>query len=543
MVLFLLSMEALLSGQPDSILYHAILVLVALTGMVIAAARRPSTQSQPTPQMLALAGVALGQLVPALTASTSDWAFPVERAADMISLALLAWAFVPALQPRKWPGIAWLAISAALTLAFLAATALSAPADWLPATHYNLTLPARLWSTWQIVASGVAVIGMGLQPSDRASDPTPLAGRIEAGSLALVAFGAILIGYDFHLLTLVGTLPDYPQPDNVAAWARCGQLIALPMLVGALLCPVLAARLNRGRHPTPGAAGGPTPPATERSASPTARIGSPDPAAGVSALGCQIHHSEPPDAAIAIRRSVEPTPDCPATRFDLGLMLLAAGQVRAAREEYESAMARATQLAATGMRGAVPLAHLWQQLDESTAQLDRLLARLNQARPWDNGPPAGAAADRAAIAAAAQCLRSQIKSLSVALEYAGQPPSGHVSACVSSFRFANACHNPQRDFLAHVVGETPTYPTDEVWVQFDYDGMRAGQAIVWKITVDGREDPALRVVHPWILAVRGRAVRRLRPPGGGRLGPGTCALEMYIQSYLVQCGSFFVAEP
>ena len=102
---------------------------------------------------------------------------PIERVADTGGLALLAWVFVPALHHQRWRGIAWLAFNALLSFAYLSATALAAPDSLLPALHYNLALPALLWSIWQVVAGVATVIGLALPAGERADEPAPLPGH------------------------------------------------------------------------------------------------------------------------------------------------------------------------------------------------------------------------------------------------------------------------------------------------------------------------------------------------------------------------------
>jgi hypothetical protein len=331
----------------------------------------------------------------------------------------------------------------------------------------------------------------------------------------------------------VGVLPGYPPPDNVAAWARCGQLIAYPLLMGALSFPLLAPRRARAKPAPPVSV-----PVADHAPSPPRPVSN-DGAAEAAVHAQQIDpngHLE--DAQETAAESVELPPAQLDRRFERGLMLLNAGHIEAAYTEYGNAMAEAAAyVAAAGTQDTPSRDSLWGQMDDSAARLDQLLARLGEE------PGSDTTADGAGIALAAQCLRDQIKSLCVALEYTGRPPQGHVTARLTPFEFATARHNPQSDLLDYVVCDAFPHPTQQVFVLFDYEGMQDGQNIVWKTFVDGKEEPTLRMAHLWSLGARGKAVHRLQAAGEPCLRPGTYTLEMYVQAYLVQWTGFSITKP
>ncbi len=255
------SIETLLSAQPY--VYHLIVLLAVFAGLFVAAGqwqrtrdRSPVLAHSACLQTIALAGAAalrVGQtLLPAVaerdTALVALLTLPAERVADLMSLALLAWAFVPLLQWRKWTGVAWLAVNALLGLLYVS---LTATGDWalvLPAVDYNLALPARIWGIWQVLISTVAIVGLLLSSRRPADEAAPPPGQVETGSLALVAFLAFLIGNGLHLLATAFTvLPAYLPPDNIAAWTRLGQVIGYPVLLMAVYSGVVAATPAPGR--------------------------------------------------------------------------------------------------------------------------------------------------------------------------------------------------------------------------------------------------------------------------------------------------------
>lgn len=230
-------METLISNAANSALYHQTMLLVSLAGLVIAAgswrsrrADRDATDRGRV-QVLGFAGVFILRLAPAVVSVDSVLAQPVERVTDISSLALLMWALVPAFHRRKHLSAVWLAMHGMLALGYLGVTAIADAGLVVPATHYNQVPPAHLLAIWQVLTVVAAIVGLAVITGEGATDMRP-----EMRSLVLLALGALLIGYDFHLLALAGVLPHYPAPDNVAAWVRCAQIIAYPVLVGALYC-------------------------------------------------------------------------------------------------------------------------------------------------------------------------------------------------------------------------------------------------------------------------------------------------------------------
>lgn len=236
-------MESLISTQFHSALYHQALLLVSLAGLALAAVSRPTREpppGQPPHLLSSFVGVFLLRLATTVVPFNSVAAQPVERITDMGCLALLTWIAVPAFNRHKYIGAAWLALHATLIAAYLGATVTLDAAILVPPTHYNLMPLAHLWAVWLVVTVVVAIVGLAMFGGGHALDRQP-----ETRCLVLLALGTLLIGYDFHLLALAGVLPPYPLPDNVAAWVRCAQIIAYPVLLGAFYS---TAQLSQRRH-------------------------------------------------------------------------------------------------------------------------------------------------------------------------------------------------------------------------------------------------------------------------------------------------------
>ncbi len=228
-----------ISTQPSSFTWHLITLLTLVTGLAIVwdqwqRSKRWGIQAiadEARTQTLAL-GVVIGlrilpTLVPLLAVpggAAAAWALSAERVIDMVSLALLAWAFVPPLRDNRELGIGWFAVNALALVAYTRTT--------LPPASLGVLSSEWVWSTWQVTASGLAVLGLIFSLVRRLDDPGSEA--IEERSLVLVAFCGLFLGYTLHLLTFAGVIAGYPVANNVAAWARLGQMVAYPVLVLAI---------------------------------------------------------------------------------------------------------------------------------------------------------------------------------------------------------------------------------------------------------------------------------------------------------------------
>ena len=159
-------------------------------------------------------------------------------------------------------------------------------------------------------------------------------------------------------------------------------------------------------------------------------------------------------------------------------------------------------------------------------------------------PPRDKLADPKVIVPAGQALNQQLKSLAVALEYTGKPPAGPVAATASPFQFSTAVKDDQGQPGDPVIANSFPNGTDEVLVTFDYAGMQDGQEVLYKVYVDGAEDPSWRLAAPWDLGAAGTAEKPLSLTYSDVfvLTPGQYTVEMYVNTHLVQQGSFVVEE-
>lgn len=248
------------------------------------------------------------------------------------------------------------------------------------------------------------------------------------------------------------------------------------------------------------------------------------------------------DATSMNRTALETSPSELWIQFDLGLSLLAAGQVDAAKAEYAKGMDFAAKQVADARAAnqEVP-SFLWWSLDDAALSVDAMLATLESG---EGMPPRDKMADPATIAPVGQAFSDQLKSLAVALEYTGKPSEGTIAAKISPFTFSA----PERDEEGNAIDEeaAESFPngTDEVLVTFDYEGMQDGQEVLFKVYIDGEEDPSWRIVSPWDLGASGTAEKPLSLAYSDVfvLAPGQYTIEMYVNSHLAQQGSFVIEE-
>ena len=221
--------------------------------------------------------------------------------------------------------------------------------------------------------------------------------------------------------------------------------------------------------------------------------------------------------------------------YDLALALLASGQTDEAQKVYAENMNAATQrVASARAAGQEPASTLWWSLDAAASDLDDLIWCIDTREC--SAPPIAAIAQSAQIKPLAAAMATQLKELSVALEYTGKPPD-MLSAVVAPFRFTQDLPN-QADAE---FGDTLTLPEEPVYVVFDYNGLRAGDLVVVKVLIAGEEDLRLRTVEEFSTDKFGSDGPNAFLPislGGVPLDEGDYRVEMFVNGRLAQQGEF-----
>jgi hypothetical protein len=74
--------------------------------------------------------------------------------------------------------------------------------------------------------------------------------------------------------------------------------------------------------------------------------------------------------------------------------------------------------------------------------------------------------------------------------------------------------------------------------------MTDGQEVVFKVYIDGTEDPSWRVISPWDLGASGSAEKPISLSYSDNfvLPAGSYVIEMYVNSLLAQRGGFVIEQ-
>jgi tetratricopeptide (TPR) repeat protein len=259
------------------------------------------------------------------------------------------------------------------------------------------------------------------------------------------------------------------------------------------------------------------------------------------------------ESADASRRALAADPNLFAVRCNLGLTLLADGNVEAARSEYAEAVRGVTQRVSEARdANREPPSSLWGYLDACAIDVDNLNRRLDdQARFWTQAPPRELIADTPEVRGEMQRLISEFKSTLVALEYTKDLPGERPNPNVSAFRFVSHRQDENDNYQYDSEGFAIYDPVEDgrfangvkkISIEFDYQEIKKGQKETWKIYRNGVEDPSLRVTAEWGLNDSGIAVKDISYAYSSVfvLRSGEYTIELYIDNYLVQRGTCMI---
>jgi tetratricopeptide (TPR) repeat protein len=247
------------------------------------------------------------------------------------------------------------------------------------------------------------------------------------------------------------------------------------------------------------------------------------------------------DAIKLNRETLAKSPDELWIRFNQAVTLLAAGQIEAGRADYKSGMDQSVQqVAAAKAARQEPPYLLWWSLDMAAVDLDDLTKTIDTG---DGLPAPYKLADADGARVAAQDLIAQLRSLSVGLEFNGQPPTRSLTATLSPFQFGQAVLDADGNLTDEITpAEEFVFGTNEVLVVFDYEGMQDGQEVVFKVFIDGAEDPSWRLIAPWELGESGTAQKPLSLSYSDAfvLASGVYEVDLFVDGQLAQRGKFTV---
>jgi tetratricopeptide (TPR) repeat protein len=243
------------------------------------------------------------------------------------------------------------------------------------------------------------------------------------------------------------------------------------------------------------------------------------------------------------RKALAASPEELWLKYDLGLNLMLGGKRDEGLAAYQEGIQFAIdKVVAAKAAGEETPSYLWYGLDDGADMLDGVL------RIIDNGegqPPFDKITEPEEVRAAGEALLYQLKSTAASLEYAGKAPAGQLTAEISPFSFVI----PEKDESGEVTGysepaEAFEYGIDEFSVVFDYANMPDGKDVLFKLYINGEEDPSWRILEPWQLGAEGNAEIPISYAYSDTFvfDPGEYIVEMYVDYQLAQRGWFVITE-
>lgn len=254
------------------------------------------------------------------------------------------------------------------------------------------------------------------------------------------------------------------------------------------------------------------------------------------------------EEAIAVNQiALQLDPTLIGVRTNQAISLLAQGRTTNAVAEYQLALDEATRLVTEARAaGAQAPSSLWYYLEAGASDLQSLVDIMSGTQnPWSYGPAnEDVIADQNTVLQVAIEQIRKLKEYAVALEYTGAPPVGAETVTVSAFSFVQDVFDENGEFVEYAPSQQNAFGTDEIGILFDFSDFRNGQEEVWKIYVDGVEDTALRVVDNWGVGESGSAIKYISYAFSNVFvfSPGRYDVELFIDSRLVQSGTFFVSD-
>lgn len=221
--------------------------------------------------------------------------------------------------------------------------------------------------------------------------------------------------------------------------------------------------------------------------------------------------------------------------FDLGLAYLASGEVTAAQAAYQRGLDGVEQRVAEAEAvGEIVSSDTWFYFDLGAGDIEGLLICIQDGF-CEGAPPAEQIAANADVISAAESLRIQLKEYATALEYNKQSPPSETTTVVTDVYFTTSDDLELDEFPVE---------TQEVIMNFTYDGFQDGEIVVVKIYVNGEEDASLRVFEMWELGAAGDAGLSISVGTGGAfiLTPGEYQIDMFVDGRLVADGGFYILD-
>jgi tetratricopeptide (TPR) repeat protein len=228
-------------------------------------------------------------------------------------------------------------------------------------------------------------------------------------------------------------------------------------------------------------------------------------------------------------------------KFDHALTLLAAGKIDEARAVYDEGMQiAASEVARAKESNSEPPSFLWEAMIDAADSLEGAVDSVS----GTEGAP-GNFVNPDALKTEGEKILVRLKSTAVALEYTGKPPADKLTAVISPLRFLETVKDDQGKVTGYKEpAETFANGLDEFAVEFNYQGMKDGQEVIFKLYNNGVEDPSWRIIEPWKLGESGVSEYLISYAYSDTFtfSPGQYTVELYVDHNLAQRGFFTIQE-
>ncbi|HUF37069.1 MAG TPA: tetratricopeptide repeat protein [Anaerolineales bacterium] len=235
-------------------------------------------------------------------------------------------------------------------------------------------------------------------------------------------------------------------------------------------------------------------------------------------------------------------------RLNQGLNMLAQGRFENAVEEYRLAVEEAErQIAEARATGQAVPPSLWYFMEAGVFDIQSLIDQAaGSPKSWTQAPAPhllNVDLDRLQTTGTSEIVR--LKEYIVSLEFFGTVPRPPTGRSVSEFAFVREIRDENGNFIDYEDATVNEFGTNAVGVLIDFTGFQNGEHLLWKVYVNGYEDPVLRSVDDWHSGESGSGVKWFSYAFSNVFvfTPGEYTVELYIDTRLMQTGIFTVLPP
>lgn len=255
---------------------------------------------------------------------------------------------------------------------------------------------------------------------------------------------------------------------------------------------------------------------------------------------CQYLLGEFEESTRTCQLGLQERPDNLQLVFQLGLNQLVSGREKEARATYQKGMEAAAALVAdASQKKEEAPGQILANLDEGSRMLDEL-ARVLEEKKGSPGPEKLKGKPEE-LAKACDQMSNQLASYELALDSTGKPPQGELTAKVEVTGFQDTSgKNPRDPGEGEVFAGSPA----QITMEFDYQGIKKGQKVLYRTFLDGEELESWRWEETWAQNGSGSWDTTLYPEYSEsfRFEPGAYSVEIFVDYHLAAYGDFRVSE-